>query len=98
MSSAPATVARLPGSRSASRALLIGFGSLGVLFVIVLGGLLGARSMSGGAEPSPLALEDIPADFLGAYERAATGYGIDWAVLAAIGKVECDHGRSRLAG
>ena len=94
MSSAPAAVARLPGSRTASRALLIGFGSLGVLFVIILGGLLGA----GGAEPSPLALEDIPAEFLGAYERAAAGYGIDWAVLAAIGKVECDHGRSRLVG
>ena len=97
MSSAP-VVTRLPGSRTASRKLVIGVGSLGLLFVIVLGGLLSAPSLSGGAQPSPLALEDIPADFLGAYEHAAARYGIDWAILAAIGKVECDHGRSRLAG
>ena len=25
-------------------------------------------------------------------------YGIDWAILAAIGKLECDHGRSQAAG
>jgi hypothetical protein len=98
MSSAPAAVARLPRSRAASRALLIGLGSLALLFVITLGGLLGARTLSGGAEPSPLALADVPADFLRAYERAAVQYGLDWAILAAIGKVECDHGRSRLAG
>ncbi len=48
--------------------------------------------------PSPLALNDIPQDRLTAYQHAAERYGIDWAVLAAIGKIECDHGRLQLPG
>jgi hypothetical protein len=31
--------------------------------------------------------------YLQLYENAAARHGIDWAVLAGIGKVECDHGR-----
>jgi Transglycosylase SLT domain len=44
-------------------------------------------------QPSELARGDIPARYLELYEQAARRYGVDWAVLAAIGKVECDHGR-----
>jgi cell wall-associated NlpC family hydrolase len=44
------------------------------------------------AEPSQEALADIPAHYLDAYRRAAEEYGIDWAVLAAIGKIESGHG------
>jgi Transglycosylase SLT domain len=43
--------------------------------------------------PSALARRDIPARYLMLYENAAQRYGIDWAILAAVGKVECDHGR-----
>lgn len=44
-------------------------------------------------------LPDIPADYCVLYQRAATVCpGLDWAVLAAIGKVESDHGRSTLPG
>jgi transglycosylase-like protein with SLT domain len=46
-----------------------------------------------GAEPSALARREIPAAYLGLYQRAAARYGLDWAILAGIGKVECDHGR-----
>jgi hypothetical protein len=46
-----------------------------------------------GAEPSALARREIPAAYLGLYEQAAARYGLDWAILAGIGKVECDHGR-----
>jgi hypothetical protein len=35
----------------------------------------------------------IPAGYLGLYRAAAARYGLDWAVLAGVGKVECDHGR-----
>jgi hypothetical protein len=42
---------------------------------------------------SSLALRDIPARYLALYQSAARRYGLDWAVLAGIGKVECDHGR-----
>jgi soluble lytic murein transglycosylase-like protein len=45
------------------------------------------------AQPSALAREEIPAAYLDLYEQAAARYGLDWAVLAGIGKVECDHGR-----
>jgi hypothetical protein len=45
------------------------------------------------SRPSALALEDIPARYLLLYEQAGQRYGIDWSLLAAIGKVECDHGR-----
>ncbi|HUA73804.1 MAG TPA: lytic transglycosylase domain-containing protein [Solirubrobacteraceae bacterium] len=46
-----------------------------------------------GDAPSALARKEIPARYLDLYERAARRYGLDWAVLAAIGRVECDHGR-----
>jgi hypothetical protein len=45
------------------------------------------------------ALTDIPADYLDHYVRAAALCpGLDWSVLAAIGKIETDHGRSTLPG
>jgi hypothetical protein len=31
--------------------------------------------------------------YLRLYEQAGRRYGVDWAILAGIGKVECDHGR-----
>ena len=48
---------------------------------------------SGTMAPSDEALSDIPGNYLKLYESAAKSRGIDWAVLAAIGKVETDHGR-----
>ena len=48
--------------------------------------------------PSPGAVADIPGDRLAVYQQAAARYGLDWAILAAIGKIECDHGRLQLPG
>ncbi|HWX73878.1 MAG TPA: lytic transglycosylase domain-containing protein [Solirubrobacteraceae bacterium] len=45
------------------------------------------------AVPSALALRDIPSPYLRLYEAAGARYGLDWATLAGVGKVECDHGR-----
>jgi hypothetical protein len=36
---------------------------------------------------------EIPPLYLSLYRRAGARYGLDWAILAGIGKVECDHGR-----
>jgi hypothetical protein len=36
---------------------------------------------------------DIPPPYLRLYQAAAQRYGLDWAILAGVGKVECDHGR-----
>jgi hypothetical protein len=75
---------------------------LGVLALLaVVAGLSAAGLIGGeqpaittpGTNPSALARREIPAPFLRLYERAAQHYGLDWAVLAAIGRVECDHGR-----
>jgi soluble lytic murein transglycosylase-like protein len=41
---------------------------------------------------------DIPTAYLRLYRSAARYYAVDWRVLAAIGKVESDHGRSTAAG
>jgi hypothetical protein len=48
--------------------------------------------------PSRAARADIPAGYLRLYRQAGARYGIPWSVLAAIGKVESDHGRVRLPG
>jgi soluble lytic murein transglycosylase-like protein len=42
---------------------------------------------------SALARAEIPPEYLRLYLRAAARYDLDWAILAGIGKVECDHGR-----
>lgn len=43
--------------------------------------------------PSPQALAEIPPHHLLLYEQAGLAFDVPWEVLAAIGKVECDHGR-----
>jgi membrane-bound lytic murein transglycosylase B len=43
--------------------------------------------------PSAAALADIPPSYLTLYRSAAARFGLDWTILAGIGKVECDHGR-----
>jgi cell wall-associated NlpC family hydrolase len=52
-----------------------------------------------GGAPTVLARQDIPVDYLAWYTAAAqTCPGLPWSVLAGIGKVESDHGRSHLPG
>lgn len=58
-------------------------------------GLLASLPSSGGlhAAGEPTQVAGIPPRYLTFYLAAAHSYGLDWAVLAGIGKVECDHGR-----
>jgi hypothetical protein len=78
-------------------------------FVAVYGvaddlGLLGgppghAKPAHKGAAPSRAAIADIPAGHLKLYRQATRRCpGLSWVVLAAVGKVESDHGRARLPG
>src|SRR5262249_12781814 len=57
---------------------------------------------TGNSEPAPasaFAVADIPATALRDYQEAAqTCPGLSWTVLAGIGKIESDHGRSTLPG
>jgi membrane-bound lytic murein transglycosylase B len=48
--------------------------------------------------PSRAAVADIPPGYLRLYRAAGARYRVPWSVLAAIGKVESDHGRTRLPG
>ena len=62
-----------------------------LLPVLVIGAAMGGVQI---AEPSPSALADIPPQYLALYQEAATELGMPWELLAAIGKVESDHGRN----
>src|SRR4051812_33290647 len=55
------------------------------------------RSAPQQVRPGPGA-SDVPRAYMRLYRAAARRVGIDWRVLAAIGKNESDHGRSNAAG
>ena len=52
----------------------------------------------GNSPAGSFARRDIPALYLRAYRTAGRRYGVDWRLLAALGKNESDHGRSTLPG
>ncbi|HEX3692763.1 MAG TPA: lytic transglycosylase domain-containing protein [Solirubrobacteraceae bacterium] len=72
-------------------AAVIAFFSL--TLVAALAGVGAGSSGVGGFGVSAGARTDIPPVYLALYRRAAARYRLDWAILAGIGKVECDHGR-----
>lgn len=74
-----------------------------VMIPILIGGvgeaIANALFGSSSTQPSQDAIADIPANYLALYQQAATVCpGLDWSILAAIGKTETDHGRSTLPG
>lgn len=73
-----------------------------VLVASAVSGVVAAVFSSGpatGMQPSPAALADVPGNYLVLYEHAApTCPGLDWSVLAGIGKVETNHGRLNAPG
>ncbi len=58
---------------------------------------VGRAGAAGGSDDgvSALARSEIPPLYLRLYREAGQRYGLDWAILAGIGKVECNHGRDR---
>jgi membrane-bound lytic murein transglycosylase B len=56
------------------------------------------KPAAGQPRPSGAADADIPRSYLRLYRQAGGRYRVPWPVLAAIGKVESDHGRVRLPG
>jgi hypothetical protein len=67
-----------------------GLALLILLPVLVAGAAMGDVQTST-AEPS--ALKDIPGTYARLYVQAASRFSFSWQLLAAVGKVECDHGR-----
>lgn len=49
-------------------------------------------------EASDSAAADIPADYLELYRKHGEKIGVQWSILAAVGKRETNHGRSDLPG
>lgn len=45
------------------------------------------------SSPSQDAVSDIPGDLLELYQQYADEYGVDWALVAAVGKQESNHGQ-----
>ena len=76
------------------------FGVFATVFLVLgLMALALSTSLIGGGGPSASAQEDIPPQLLPVYQTAADSCpGLPWSVLAAIGKVESDHGRSTAPG
>jgi hypothetical protein len=74
--------------------------ALVALITAMVGGLAEQTTAPpvGSYAPSQTALADIPPLYLRAYEAGGAAYGVGWEYLAAIGKVETDHGRSDLPG
>jgi cell wall-associated NlpC family hydrolase len=71
----------------------------GLLFLVSAGAVPSAASISMTGGPSALAVADIPPAYLTWYMGAAqTCPRVPWGVLAGIGKVESDHGRSDAPG
>jgi hypothetical protein len=63
--------------------------------------LIGAGAVANGTSTGAAAVSDIPDSYLRLYRAASDHFELGpsgWSVLAAIGKVECDHGRSPLVG
>jgi hypothetical protein len=78
--------------------------SILVLLVVALGWVyateLGLLDPIPQPEASRSAQADIPGRYLGLYHQAARQDcpGLSWTILAGVGKVESDHGRSRAPG
>src|SRR3712207_4785225 len=78
-----------------------GLGLLTVLLVLVMGvfgAIFGMPPLPGGYGPSASARAEIPSTYLRLYTEAGQRYGIDPWVLAAIGSLETNHGRSSAPG
>ena len=65
----------------------------------MIGAVVGLQPAThAGFEPSALARREIPPAYLRLYVQAGERYGTDPWILAAIGWIETQHGRSRLPG
>ncbi|MEN3282347.1 MAG: hypothetical protein V7607_3487 [Solirubrobacteraceae bacterium] len=94
--------------RSALSRLLGALGLAGLAWLSICAFVVAVVLMALGSRPQPpsfemyrpsrTALADVPARYVEIYRRTGNEQGLDWAILAAIGKVETDHGRSRLPG
>jgi cell wall-associated NlpC family hydrolase len=109
----PAATRRPHGHGEAGAAALVylaaaaaGLVLLPVLFIAALTGnapdcgaeQAAAQQPAAGPAAGPTAQTGIPTGYLKLYREAGQAHGIGWNILAAIGKIESDHGRAQLRG
>jgi hypothetical protein len=70
-------------------------GAMVGLILVATAALSGSALGSQGDFPINVKVGDIPPAYLALYQQAAVATGIDWAILAAIGEVETQHGRAQ---
>jgi membrane-bound lytic murein transglycosylase B len=68
--------------------------ALSLFLLVASGGAISAVVPPSPALASPLAISDIPAAYLVLYQEAGAKFSVPWPLLAAIGRVESDHGRN----
>jgi hypothetical protein len=79
--------------------ILMSVAAVAMIPVLLIAGIADPKPDPGSAGASAEALSDIPAELLPVYMKAAKDTcNMPWEVLAAIGKIETDHGRSTLPG
>src|SRR3954453_14162204 len=89
-----------------SRTLVIGaVAAMAVIGLAALSAVLSVLAAHGTCSeasvetaPGGAATREIPASYLSLYRHAGGVAGVPWRVLAAIGSIESDHGRSRAPG
>ena len=78
-------------------ALVVSIVTVVLLPVVLIGAAGGAATVVGGSSVAWVGqaetLADIPGPFQALYQEAATAFAIPTGILAAVGKVECNHGR-----
>jgi cell wall-associated NlpC family hydrolase len=99
----PRQLTRQGESGAATLATVIAGAAAALLILVPLVLTAGTSAFTSGAcahltaaqqpAPSPAA-NSIPRNYLALYQQAGRANGIPWTVLAAIGKVESDHGRN----
>ena len=92
-----------PGADRGSASITLAAGAAVLLLVVILigaaAGITGQQAAACQAPPAAsTAAASIPARYLAGYRTAGARYGIPWTVLAGIGTVESDNGRSGLPG
>jgi cell wall-associated NlpC family hydrolase len=66
---------------------------LPVLFIGAAVGVLGGGASASLGQGPTVQVTGIPAEYLQLFQAAGARYGVPWAVLAGIAKVECDDGQ-----
>ena len=68
------------------------------MFFAASAGCSGQQAGTAGQPSAGARAKSIPADYLYWYKRVGQQYGVPWTILAGIGTVESDHGRTTLPG